>query len=114
MENRELRGFITGIIVTLLIFIMAFAWINYSSLLLKYSGVLTFYSLLFLVVFYIYDKIRDRVEERENNRDILLYISKDKELIQKQVNKFYESTAQKNPPDYSLIEFNQDQWLPWN
>lgn len=106
----EKKGFIFGVLsITLPIFIVILVTLTliFPEVFLRYSGVLTFYSLLIAIIIFLLNQFNDKIKEREKGLSILSNFKQEANLIEKQLD-FFSSLQLGAPPVHTMSFFSDD------
>jgi hypothetical protein len=103
--KKEVRWFFIGIIFILILILLFSLTLLFKSQLIEYSGITTFYSLLFLIFLFIVKEVLDRQKLNSEGINSLKIIFRITEQIQNNLDYYSESLSNQTVPIYSISSY---------
>jgi len=106
MNSKESKFFLYGILCIILLVLFGFLTVLFSDVLIKYSGITTFYSLLAIFAIFITTEYFKKREEKRDNIDLLKSIFRISLQIEKDLNYYVNNLNANTVPPTSMKEFD--------
>lgn len=106
MDSLELKGTLKGFFGLLFILILAILTYLFSEELLKYSGITTFYSLLILIILFVFKEYLDRGKQEKEDLNDLKSVLIATEQVQGNLKYYSESIDKGMVPVHKIAYFD--------